>query len=122
MILLLESETERISEEKALSIDQFTSPIDGSQPYTRVMKKTQEGRCLFLKDKLCSIYEYRPLICRFYPFQLIDLDGDHYQFKETNECPGINKGPSLGKPFFKKMFEEATTLMKSKEIKKVGTG
>ncbi len=26
-----------------------------------------DGMCIFLKGGLCSIYEYRPLGCRFYP-------------------------------------------------------
>ena len=117
MILLLESEVKRIADETSLNADCFASNVDGFKPYMYVMTKTMNGQCFFLRDKLCSIYECRPLICRFYPFQLVDLGGNHYLFKETSECPGVNKGSYLGKQFFKKMFEKATSLMRDEEIK-----
>jgi len=41
------------------------------------------GDCIFLKEKLCEIYECRPFICRTYPFYL--LDGK----LEVCECMGI---------------------------------
>jgi Fe-S-cluster containining protein len=113
MILLLEPEIKHIANEVSLSIDYFASKVDDFEPYGYMMKK-RDGKCFFLHDKQCSIYEKRPLICRFYPFQLINLGDSHYVFKETSECPGINNGLYLGKDYFKKMFEEAASLMQDR--------
>jgi Fe-S-cluster containining protein len=46
-----------------------------------VLKKN--GDCIFLKEKMCEIYECRPFICRTYPFYL--LDGK----LEISECMGL---------------------------------
>ena len=115
MILLLESEARRLADKTTLNVDCFASRIDGFEPYTYTMRKTVNGKCIFLYDKLCSIYEDRPLICRFYPFQLIALEDEHYVFKETSECPGISKGTYVGKSSFQRMFAEATSLMRDKK-------
>ena len=43
--------------------------------YSYEMKKNKKGKCFFLKENQCCIYEFRPIICRFYPFELkFDLD------------------------------------------------
>lgn len=45
--------------------------------------KRAEDKCMFLdENSQCSIYEYRPLICRTYPFM---LEGDELL---VFECPG----------------------------------
>lgn len=41
---------------------EFTRLVDGYQCLENV-----NGACVFLENGLCSIYEYRPLGCRFYP-------------------------------------------------------
>jgi Fe-S-cluster containining protein len=35
-----------------------------------ILRKNND--CIFLKEKLCEIYECRPFICRTYPFYLLD--------------------------------------------------
>jgi Fe-S-cluster containining protein len=32
------------------------------------LKMGKDGRCVFLKNNQCSVYEIRPLLCRMYPF------------------------------------------------------
>jgi Fe-S-cluster containining protein len=70
------------------------------------MKKTEEGKCVFLENNCCTIYTARPLICRFYPFELTAHDGKH-TFLYTTECPGINKGFMLSKNYFRKLLRLA---------------
>ncbi len=95
-ILLLESETMVISTETSLSKKAFTEQIANKNPYCYEMKKNSEGKCFFLKDNQCSIYALRPLICRFYPFELkFDQDKDQHVFNYTFECPEIGKGKTL---------------------------
>lgn len=104
-ILLLRIEAERISENTWMAVDEFVDKIKGFEPYVYAMKKTEDGICIFLRDKLCSIYEIRPQICRFYPFQLQNLRGNRYFFTYTDECPGIGKGSYLKKVYFERMFD-----------------
>ena len=72
------------------------------------MKKSGEGKCVFLKDTHCSIYPLRPLICMFYPFELkFNENKESHSFDFTFECPGINQGKLLHKADFEKLFAAA---------------
>jgi len=112
MILMLKGEAARISEETVLSFGEFSEEIEGFEPYSCRMKKTEDGKCVFLKDNICSIYEIRPLICRFYPFQLKSIGNDKYVFSCTEECPGIGNGNRLKKAFFENLFNEFKKAMR----------
>jgi len=114
-ILLLRIEAEYISRKTSKSIGGFAEKIEGFKPYAYLMKKTKEGKCIFLKDNLCTIYEIRPLICRFYPFQLENKGNNKFAFTYTNECSGIGKGPQLKKKFFENLFKESARIMTANE-------
>ena len=105
-ILLLKTDADRISRKTSTGIDEFAEKIEGSEPYVYRMRKTEDGKCLFLKENSCSVYQVRPLICRFYPFQLKNLGNGGYAFSHTDECPGIGKGPRLRRDFFGNLFRE----------------
>jgi Fe-S-cluster containining protein len=103
-ILLLESEAEEISQKTSQKTQDFCEPIIGKEPYVYEMEKTM-GKCVFLKDNQCTIYELRPLICRFYPFELkFSSDQNRYIFTATQECIGMDKGKTLSKEDFEKLF------------------
>ena len=105
-ILLLTSETEQISKTTLQPTSQFAVKIEGRDPYGYEMKKREDGKCVFLENDRCTIYQVRPLICRFYPFELNSCSGK-YSFRFTEECPGIGKGRVLGEGDFRKMFRLA---------------
>ncbi len=106
-ILLLESEAEEISAQTGRPIEDFAGESNGTQPYIYEMKKS-EGVCFCLKDNKCTLYELRPLICRFYPFELkFDQEKDTHVFSFTLECPTINKGKALSKKDFEELFQLA---------------
>ncbi|NIQ33341.1 MAG: hypothetical protein GTN80_06835, partial [Nitrososphaeria archaeon] len=109
-ILLLNSEAEHISRRTSIMADEFAGKIKGFEPYVYRMKKTDGDKCVFLKGNLCSIYRFRPLICRFYPFQ-VKLTNNKYVFTHTGECPGIGKGRNLKKGFFESLFKIFTQNM-----------
>jgi len=110
-ILLLESEATNISAQTHQPKQAFTTVLRDRAPYSYEMKKTSQGKCLFLKDNNCAIYSHRPLICIFYPFELKFLqEKDTYSFEFTPECPEIGKGRKL----FKKDFEKLFALAKEK--------
>ena len=102
-ILLLKEEARRISDTTLENIGNFAERTKESEPYVNVMRK-HGGECHFLREGSCSIYEARPIVCRFYPFKLENLGNDRYIFSYTSECPGIGKGPLLQEPFFKELF------------------
>ncbi len=111
-ILLLESEAKEISAQTGLPVEAFADQIAGKEPYVYEMKKPSGGRCTFLVDNQCSIYSSRPLICRFYPFELkFDQDKDTHIFSFTVECPTINRG---GRTLTKKDFEALFQLARQR--------
>ncbi len=70
--------------------------------------------CIFLEDNECTIYEQRPLICRFYPFELTTDERGDFVFRETLECPAINNPASktekrLGADFFAELLKTASS-------------
>lgn len=54
------------------------------------LKAKEDGSCIFLKDKRCTIYEQRPMICSLYPYMLhreADEDGN----VDWRQISGLNK-------------------------------
>lgn len=104
-ILLLEPEANAISAATSLPKQEFTGQIADKTPYLYEMKKDAEGKCFFLRDNRCSIYTLRPLICRFYPFELkFNQDKDQHVFDFTFECPGISRGKAVTIGDFEELF------------------
>ncbi len=112
-ILLLKSDVERIAVHTRQQINTFAEETAGLQPYVFEMRKnSKDGKCIFLQKNECNIYEVRPLICRFYPFELSTSQEKVYKFKVTDECPGIfslsTKGvKKLDSRFFRALLELA---------------
>ena len=104
-ILLLELEAEAITAKTYLPKEDFTNQIANRAPYCYEMVKSCEGKCFFLKDNHCTIYSLRPLICRFYPFELkFEQDKDQHVFNVTLECPAIGKGRLITTKDFEALF------------------
>jgi len=107
-ILLLEQEANVISAETCLPKEDFTTQIADIDYYSYEMKKNKKGKCFFLKENQCCIYEFRPIICRFYPFELkFDPAKNQYAFNFTFECPGLTKGRLVTQKDFKELFSLA---------------
>ncbi len=107
-ILLLEREAEDIETTTGVKRELFCNEISGKSPYRFEMKKQADGKCgkcCFLKDNRCTIYNLRPLICRFYPFELkYSEDKGTHVFNVTAECPGICNGKIMTAADFEKLF------------------
>jgi len=112
-ILLLKIEAEHISKKTLKSVDEFTEKIGGHKPYVYLMKKTEDGKCIFLKGSSCTIYQIRPLICRFYPFELKEVESNRYTFAYTKECPAVGKGRQLKRSYFERLFRKFMRIMKA---------
>ena len=112
-ILLLETEAKRIAELTSKPIREFAEKTANHDPYVYEMRKTaDEGKCIFLKDNGCTIYQLRPLVCRFYPFELRVAENGKHVFLYTRECPGIGQGRKLTKGYFGDLFRQLETLSK----------
>jgi len=98
-ILLLEGDIKRITDVTKLAAKDFSASSKGSFPYVRKMRKLG-GRCIFLQKSRCSIYEARPLICRFYPFSLRTAANNTFEIGFDPSCSGIGKGPRRNGRFF----------------------
>jgi Fe-S-cluster containining protein len=107
-ILLLKKEADEIAEAVSQPISAFAKRIKGKAPYAYEIRKTNEiGACVFLQNNKCLIYPFRPLVCRFYPFELKNAADQEYEFLCTKECPGINKGKILGTNYYAQLFKIA---------------
>ena len=107
-VLLLKDEAKRISRVSQKPMEEFTVQVVGHEPYAYEMKKTPEDKkCVFLDGNSCKIYAVRPLVCRFYPFQLSKGKGQKYSFSATAECLGVGKGEPLRREFFENLFRQA---------------
>jgi Fe-S-cluster containining protein len=107
-ILLLKREAERISETTLRPIEDFVCRTEGHEPYAYEMRKSISGKCLFLENGTCIIYASRPLVCRYYPFELRTLRNGRLVFSFTKECPGMGRGRLLGNVYFEELFQLAS--------------
>lgn len=107
-ILILKEEANQISIKTGKKISDFASICIAKSPYFFEMNKNDYDKCVFLSlNNKCCIYSDRPLVCRFYPFELVDQINKIHKFCFTDECPGINQGKLLDKKYFSGLFELA---------------
>lgn len=106
-VRMLPQEVSRICLEAGLESETFSIPFTNSPPYTHVMQKSH-GRCFFLKEGKCSIYEIRPITCVVYPLFLNRIDDEFFRFELTPEkCKGLGLGMKLPERYFQRLFKLA---------------
>jgi Fe-S-cluster containining protein len=103
----LRKEAETISETACETIKAFAHQTRGHEPYVYEMRKNGNGKCVFLEGDACSIYGSRPLICRYYPFELKSQESGKCEFSLTTECQGLASGDVLRESYFKALFRIA---------------
>ena len=81
-IFLTADDEKRIKNKKGKD---FIEILKDGETYIKLNKNHS---CPFLKNKLCSIYNIRPHLCRAYPFYLDLASGLNVDVF----CPGIGKG------------------------------
>ena len=114
-VLMLKAEAEHIAAQTNQQIAEFADESSGTEPYVYEVHKTPEGKCVFLQNDLCRIYELRPLICRFYPFKL-ETTPENADFSATTECPSISKAKTteadvIDDEFFKHLLQLAQSRL-----------
>ncbi len=62
--------------------------------YYLSLRSREDNSCIFLSsDGKCLVHEFKPLVCRFYPFVYVVRDGGEIDIElnenALGECPGI---------------------------------
>jgi len=78
-----------------------------------VLRRGEDGNCMFLKDNRCTVYQIRPHICRTYPFM---LDGDRLI---VSECDGFL--PGRGCPEAEKIADDLNKRREAEDREFFGT-
>lgn len=95
-VFLSEADVKTMSDGLGLSQDQFIDTycryVDMGSFYLVSLLEKENYDCIFLTDKGCKVYEYRPLQCKTYPFWANILEDKESWDREAESCPGINKG------------------------------
>jgi Fe-S-cluster containining protein len=111
-ILVLKREADQIAASTGQSVSKFAKKVGGKKPYFYELRKAEDGKCVFLRKNQCVIYSLRPLVCRFYPFELGAFGNGRYKFQHTGECPGIGKGTELEASYFRQLFQLANVQLR----------
>ncbi len=110
-VMLLAIEGNEISKGTGIPIEQFASKTS-NETYSYEMLKNN-GACRFLAGNTCLVYDHRPLVCVFYPFEMKN-EGDSLKILLTGgDCPGIGRGEKLQETFFRRLAETAIGRLKS---------
>jgi len=87
-------ELHRIAEFLGINDIEFTSRYVRKVKDKTSLIELPNGNCIFY-DKGCTIYPVRPTQCRTFPFWPEILRSAKTWQKEAEECPGMNKGPTI---------------------------
>ncbi|MBO3755386.1 MAG: YkgJ family cysteine cluster protein [Candidatus Brockarchaeota archaeon] len=89
-------------------------------PEGRMILVGEKGLCPFLRNGLCTIHDYKPLLCRLYPFypvekkvlehflslpedvEVVKHGSKEYVFLFDEQCPGVGEGDPVD---FRKLLE-----------------
>jgi len=104
-VLLLEKDVTRL---EAAGKQGFHEPTAQGK-FVAVMKK-KDGRCVYLGEDGCMVYEDRALLCRMYPFY-VERQGDVYVIGVDTGCPGVCGGGVLEEEFFGGLLGYALSQM-----------
>ncbi len=114
-ISIFPDDIRRIMKGTGLMWDDVTQPdiysclSDGDCIYAIgwLLRRNDAGDCVFYRDGACTIYEFRPMICRCYPFFMGERG------VEVMHCEG------LGKEMARESAGEMALMLKRYEMKKL---
>ena len=69
-------------------------------------KEELKGNCIFLKNKMCTVYKSRPSQCRTWPFWNENMNAKTWNEDISVNCPGIGKGKKISSKLIKKYLKE----------------
>ncbi|MBN2228788.1 MAG: YkgJ family cysteine cluster protein [Candidatus Thorarchaeota archaeon] len=78
-----------------LGLKDIPSPITERGKALIALRKMENGECIFLKDDLCMIHTFRPVVCQSFPF-VFSIKGGEIMWglsAKKEICPGLGTGP-----------------------------
>gem|GEM_PF-157481 len=85
------------------------------------LKEKSNYDCIFWKNGGCTIYSFRPLQCRSYPFWQASLKTEQTWNQLEESCPGINRGRLNSKELIEYWLEKEKEANYSYRDKRYGT-
>ncbi len=102
------------NEVTALNPQMMVPPFETTRGLAYLGLNKRIDKCIFYHKQRCSIYSYRPLACRTFPFGLTTKDGKRIisvvNAKKIG-CQGIGKGRQIMKPMLNELFDQTTTAL-----------
>ncbi len=127
--VLTNKDVERI-ENAGYAVKDFLEPVNkGSKSLSLVrgsMKSREDGSCIFLNFDAeqncytCNVYDFRPVLCRLYPFNFELVDSNSIVLEFIPCCRGLNnqKGELVDENFVSNYLLEP--LLETIELHKKG--
>jgi len=81
------------------------SYCEATNKFLHLKEIKENGECIFLKSKKCSIYKARPTQCRTWPFWPENMNSKTWNRDIINFCPGIGKGATISKEKIDKLLK-----------------
>tara|TARA_Y100000741_G_scaffold173610_1_gene131579 strand:- start:226 stop:687 length:462 start_codon:yes stop_codon:yes gene_type:complete len=83
-----------------------------------IERQSLKGKCIFLKNKKCTVYKSRPSQCRTWPFWNENMNVKIWNEEISINCPGIGKGKkiksNLINKFLKEDYENEKSIIKNR--------
>lgn len=89
MPILLPFEVEAIATKTKKSVDSFSKKLTAHLHQMKRRDDKEENECIFFVNNQCSIYQYRPLDCRMFPFDFKEIDGEYWVVYYNKVCHAI---------------------------------
>lgn len=89
MPILLPFEVETIMTKTKKTADSFSKKLTAHLYQMKRRGDKDESECIFFVNNKCSIYEYRPLDCRMFPFDFREINGEYWVVYYNKVCHAI---------------------------------
>lgn len=78
MPIVLPSEAKTIESISRQTIDKFAKKVTGNLYQMKREDDDENKGCIFFVNNKCSIYDYRPIDCRLFPFDFKEINGEYW--------------------------------------------
>ncbi|TVQ77472.1 MAG: YkgJ family cysteine cluster protein [Bradymonadales bacterium] len=91
-VYVTSSDRKRLAKQLGLKTQDFTRDFCKKSDGFFHLVDGEDGNCVFLKDRRCSVYEGRPTQCRTWPFWPETMNARRWNKDVASFCPGVGKG------------------------------
>lgn len=89
MPILLPNEVEEIGRRTRKRADAFAVKMTNNIYQMRRVDNDETKGCIFFQNNRCSIYEYRPVDCRMFPFDFKEIGGEYWVIYYNEVCNAL---------------------------------